>query len=170
VKIKDLKLAVARKNLRISAEKSVAEGKVCKLGIILDDGSKDSVKHFLKLKEDLNLKQHEVKLVFCGKKAVKNDTFECPEISREDFRWNGKVSEKASAFIDAPFEVLVSFTASENKMANFLVSVTRASLKVGREKTSEKTIFDLNISAELSETEIFTEELKKYLKILNTTT
>ncbi len=169
MKIKDLKLAVARKNLRISAENSVAEGKVCKLGIILDDSSEDSVKHFLKLKEDLNLKQHEVKFVFCGKKAVKNDTFECPEISREDFRWNGKVSEKASAFIDAQFDVLVSFTASENKMANFLVSVTRARLKVGREKTSEKTIFDLNISAELSEAGIFTEELKKYLKILNTT-
>ncbi|MCC8361259.1 DUF6913 domain-containing protein [Salinimicrobium sediminilitoris] len=169
MKIKDLKLAVARKNLRIS-ENSVAEGKVYKLGIILDDSSEDTVKHFLKLKEDLNLKQQEVKFVFCEKKAVKIDTFEWPEISREDFRWNGKVSEKASAFIDAQFDVLVSFTASENKMAGFLVSVTRARLKVGREKTSEKTIFDLNISAELSEAEIFTEELKKYLKILNTTT
>ncbi|MCY2687735.1 DUF6913 domain-containing protein [Salinimicrobium sp. TH3] len=169
MKIKDLKLAVAQKNLRISAESSVAEGKVCKLGIILEDGSDESVKQFLKLKEDLNLKQQEVKIVFCGKKSVKNDTFEWPEISREDFGWKGRVSEKASAFIDAQFDVLVSFTASENKMASFLVSVTRARLKVGREKTSEKSIFDLNISAELSEAGIFTEEIKKYLKILNTT-
>lgn len=170
MKIGDIKLAVARKNFRVSAEKSVAESRKCKLGIILDAGREDSLKHFLKLKEDLNLEQHEMNLVICLKKGVKNDLFGYPQITREDIGWTGKTSEQASAFLEAQYDVLVSFTASENKMANFLVSVIRAGLKVGRKNSDKSDIFDLNISAGLSQSEIFTEELKKYLKILKTTT
>ncbi len=72
-------------------------------------------------------------------------------------------------FLSAEYDLLISFTSSENKMADFLVSVSRARLKVGRKKSDENGIFDLNISAELSEPEVFTTELKKYLKILNAT-
>ncbi|WP_029034663.1 DUF6913 domain-containing protein [Salinimicrobium terrae] len=170
MKITDIKLAVARKNLRQTGDNSVAESKECKLGIILDEVNEESIKSFLKLKGDLNLQQHEVNIVSCREKGVKNGTFDYPVISKEDFGWSGKTSQAASAFMAFQYDVLISFTASENKMADFLVSVTRARLKVGRKIPDQNGIFDLTISAGLSEAEIFTEELKKYLKILNTTT
>lgn len=170
MKITDIKLAVARKNLQKVAENSVAKGRKFKIGIILDSVEEGTVKPFLKLKEDLHLEQHEFNLVVCPKKGVKNGIFEYPFITGADFNWNGRISDKASGFLEGQYDVLVSFTASENKMANFLVSVTRAGLKAGRKKRVKNDIFDLYISAELSEPEVFIEELKKYLKILNTTT
>lgn len=170
MKITDIKLAVARKKLQKLAENSVAEGKEYKLGIILDSMEEGFIKPFLKLKEDLHLKQHEINLIICPKKVVKNDIFDYPLISGMDFSWNGRISHQASGFLEAKYDVLVSFTASENKIANFLVSQSRAGLKTGRKIKDKNGIFDLYISAALSEPEIFTEELKKYLKILNTTT
>lgn len=161
---------MARRKLQSLAGNSVAEGNKRKIGVILDVMGDESLSPFLRLGEDLSLEQDEIRLVFSKEKSVKNDIFEHPLISYEDFSWTGKISESASDFLNAQYDVLVSFTSKENKVANFLVSVTRARLKVGRKREGENAIFDLNISAEISEAEVFIHELKKYLKILNTTT
>lgn len=139
------------------------------MGILLEVGDEKALQAFLQLKEELNLQDDDLKMVICREKGVKNDIFEYPFISLKDFSWNGNLSESSSAFLDAEYDVLISFTASENKMADFLVSVTRARLKVGRKKEDGNSIFDLNISADLSTPEVFTGELKKYLRILNKT-
>lgn len=139
------------------------------MGILLEVGDEKSIKTFLQFKDELNLKKDELKIVICREKGVKNDIFEYPHISLKDFSWNGDLNESSSTFLETEYDVLISFTASENKMADFLVSVTRARLKVGRKREDENGIFDLNISADLSSPEVFTTELKKYLKILKKT-
>lgn len=170
MKISDLKIAVARKKLLALAEDSAVAGKSRKLGIILDAEDENTFEAFLRLKQDLSLEEEDFHMVICRERGVKNAIFDTPVISRKDLGWNGRSGEEVSAFLGAEYDVLVSFTASENKMSNFLVSVSRARLKVGRLKEDKKGIFDLNISAELSSPEVFILELKKYLKILNTTT
>ena len=140
------------------------------MAVLLDLSADDALKAFMNLKEDLQLKSEDFRVVHCGKRGAKNDIFEAPVISLQDLGWSGRISEEASAFLNTEYDVFISFTASENKMADFLVSVSRARLKVGRKRSDKNGIFDLNISAELSQPEIFTAELKKYLKILNTTT
>jgi|GEM_PF-6894687 hypothetical protein len=165
-----MRLALARKKLRSQVENTVAEARNCRLGVILDAEDEKAFLPFLKLQQDLSLQQHEVCFVFGRKKGVKNGIFEYPVISNADFSWNGRFSQSASAFLNTQYDVLISFTAEENKLADFLVSVSRARLKVGRKREDKNAIFDLNISAELSEAEVFVHELKKYLKILNTFT
>ena len=168
MKISDIKIAVARKKL-ISSHSS-EDGEERKLGIIIDSEDPGIYKVFLQLKEDLKLKQDDFLLVFCTEKPLKNSIFDAPVIGRKDFGWNGKAGENASAFLNANYDVLISFTAEENKMADFLVSVSRARLKIGRKTEDKKGIFDLNISAALSSPEVFVLEVKKYLKIFNKTT
>lgn len=170
MKISDLKIAVARKKLLALAEGSADAGRSRNMGIILDAENENTLQSFLDLKQDLNLKQEDYKLIFCKERGAKNAIFDTPVISRKDFGWNGKSTEAVSTFLNTEYDVLISFTASENKMANFLVSVSNSRLKVGRLTTDKKGIFDLNISTELSSPGIFITELKKYLKILNTTT
>ncbi len=68
------------------------------MGVILDASGKNSLQAFLQLKEDLQLDRDEVTLVICGKKAVKNDTFDTPVIVLQDLSWNGRISEETSAF------------------------------------------------------------------------
>lgn len=170
MKISDLKIAVARKKLLALAEDSAVAGRARKMGIILDAEDENALAAFLRLKQDLSLEQEDFRLVSCSEKSDKEPVFDIPVISRKDLGWNGRAGEEVLAFLGAEYDVLVSFTASENKLSHFLVSVSRARLKVGRLKEDKKGIFDLNISAELSSPEIFISELKKYLKILNTTT
>jgi len=169
VKISDIKIAVARKKLLGIAEASSGRSTGRKMAILLEVGDERSLNSFFELREELNLQEEDLRIVVCREKGSKNDLFEQPFISLKDFSWNGDLTESSSAFLDVEYDVLISFTASENKMADFLVSVTRARLKVGRKTEDLKGIFDLNISAELSAPEVFTTELKKYLKILKTT-
>lgn len=151
------------------AEDSAIAGRSRQMGIILDAEDETLINSFRELKQDLNLKQEEFRIIICGEKATEKVFFDTPVICRKDFGWNGKSSEEVSAFLNAEYDVVISFTASENKMADFLVSVTRARLKVGRKTEDKKGIFDLNISADISSPEIFKSELKKYLKILKST-
>lgn len=169
MKISDIKIAVARKKLLGIAQASPDRSKNRKIVILLEVGDEKSVNSFFQLREELSLEEDDLRIVICREKGSKNDIFEQPFISLKDFSWNGNLTESSSAFLDAEYDVLISFTASENKMADFLVSVTRARLKVGRKTEDVNGIFDLNISADLSAPEVFTTELKKYLKILKTT-
>jgi hypothetical protein len=169
VKISDLKIAVARKKLLNVAETSAIKTNAFKMGILLEVGDDKALHSFLQLRQELNLQDEDFKIVICREKDVKNAIFEYPFISIKDFSWNGSLKEESAAFLDAAYDVLISFTASENKMADLLVSVTRARLKVGRKKEDEMGIFDLNISSDLSAPDVFTAELKKYLKILKKT-
>ncbi|MHA6280166.1 DUF6913 domain-containing protein [Salinimicrobium sp. CAU 1759] len=136
------------------------------MGIILEAEKDDLLNAFLGLKEDLNFSKEDIQIIICRKAGAKNDIFEYPSLSIKDLNWKGNISEEASTFLKSAFEVLISFTAEGNKMADFLVEVSRADLKVGRKKVDKNGIFDLNISAELTEPKIFTTELKKILPIL----
>ncbi|UZH55311.1 hypothetical protein JRG66_15410 [Salinimicrobium tongyeongense] len=169
MKIQEIRFALARKKWQSQAGNFAGKNRF-QLGLILDAEDEHAVLPFLKLQDDLSLQKQQVSFVFCREKALKNDIFEYPVISNADFGWNGRISEAASAFLNAQYDVLISFTAPENKLAHFLVSVSRAGLKVGRKMDGQNAIFDLNISVEIDEAEVFISELKKYLKILNTTT
>ncbi|WP_324719466.1 DUF6913 domain-containing protein [Salinimicrobium sp. HB62] len=165
MKIEDIKIAFARKKFQGSAP-AVTEGRLKKMGIILEAGNDDLLHPFLELMEDLKLSEEDIQIIICRKAGVKNDLFEYPSISIKDLSWKGNISEEALAFLSSSYEVLISFTAEGNKLADFLVEVGRADLKAGRKKADKNAIFDLNISAELSEPEVFTRELKKYIPIL----
>ena len=168
MKIAEIKIALARRKLLNLASQIVAEGNFRKMGIILEAEENDLLDPFLKLKEDLSFADEDIQILICSKKAAKNDIFEYPSVSGKDLKWNGRISGEASVFLSTSFDVLISFTSEENKIADFLVEVSRAKLKVGRKKVDKKGIFDLNISAALAEPKVFTTELKKYLPILNT--
>ena len=168
MKIEDIKIAFARKKLLKLSSGAVEKNRWRRMGVILEAEEDELLNSFFQLKEDLKFADEDIQIIISRKRGLKSDIFEYPSVSIQDLNWKGSISDEASAFVNSAYEVLISFTAEENKMADFLVEVSRANLKVGRKKADEKGIFDLNISAELSEPEIFTTELKKYLQILNT--
>lgn len=169
MKISDIKIALARKRLQGYADLSAADSKRGKIAVLLEPGDENAVTTFRRFQEELDLQEGDLEIIICHKRGPKNDIFEQPFISLKDFSWNGAWSETSSAFLTANYDVLISFTSAKNKMADFLVSVMRARLKVGRKTQDKNGIFDLNISAELDKPEVFTVELKEYLKILKTT-
>ena len=166
----DLKLAAAQRRhlgVAFSAERIAAEG--ANVAIILDTEEKEILKPFLSLKEKLSAEGKKVRILICREKAATNAISENPSFCREDISWNGKIrNPEALAFLKTKFQVLICFAASENKTAAFVVSVAAADLKFGLlSGEKEQDLHDVAICQPQPDAEVFVEEIKKYIKILN---
>ena len=156
----DIKLLITRKRWRGSKDTSKAAK--ANIGVILDSEDKDLKKYFLNLKQEFNLKEEEFNIMICRTKGVKNGIFDASVFTIQNLRWNGKMDHSGvTSFLETNFDLLISFTEAENKLASFLVSEANANVKVGREQNRDKSL-DFVISTKYNESEIFLQELKRY--------
>ena len=165
----DLKFVTARRIYSadaFSAERFPAEGDIA---IILESEEEDVLKSFLKLKKDFIAEARNVRILICRNKASKNVIFEYPSFGGEDIKWNGKIeNEEVLNFLRTRFQMLICFADSENKSAAFIVSVADAELKLGLDQgKNERDLYDVSICQLKPEADVFVEEIKKYIKILN---
>lgn len=87
--------------------------------------------------------------------------------SPKAFGWNGKIKNPdLEAFINEPYDMLICFYKNQGLQLNLITAASKANLKVGISKEDER-LYDLIIDVELKEINIFKQELKKYLNILN---
>lgn len=171
--ISDLKIGAAYRKgegKSDSIPSTIDVNMITNIGVILDheaDASKDS---FLKWQEELGIPDRDFTILTCKDKRLKTDVFEGLVFTMQDLGWNGKIKNgEVEEFLKRPFDVLVSFTEHDNKLAALLVSLSHARLKVGRNTEKYSDMFDLMISTDADEAAIFLKELKKYLHILNQT-
>lgn len=162
----DAKIRMAKKRLLSSEGSHAVSASGRLLGIILDSEEEALKMPFLELQKKLGIAEENIYFLLCGKKRPENAIFGTAYFAAEDLSWNGRIKNgETEVFFDRSYDLLISFAASENKLAAFAVSVARAGLKVGRQ-SSQKCDFDLLISTD--DPELFTAELEKYLKILKT--
>ena len=166
--ILDAKIKIARKRL-LSSEGARDWNPSGNSMMVIIESEEDELKEaFLKLREHLKISEENFFFLLCPRKTSKNDIFATPCFTAADLNWTGNIkNENLKEFFDKTFDVVVSFAASENKLAAFAVSVAGPGLKVGRESSSQID-FDLLIATQPEEPELFTTELEKYLKILKT--
>ncbi len=87
--------------------------------------------------------------------------------SPKDFGWKGKINNiELQSFLDEPFDVLICFYKKEVLQLNLIAAASKANLKVGISRSDER-LYDLIIDVELKDINIFKQELRKYLTILN---
>ena len=87
--------------------------------------------------------------------------------SPKDFGWKGKINNiDLETFINEPFDVLICYYKNELLQLNHIAAASKANLKVGI-STNDERLYDLIIDVTLKEINIFKQELKKYLNILN---
>ncbi len=87
--------------------------------------------------------------------------------SPKDFGWKGKIKNiDLQNFIDEPYDVLICYYKNELLQLNQITAASKANLKVGISRKDER-LYDLIIDVSLKEINIFKQELKKYLNILN---
>ncbi|MBC2845478.1 DUF6913 domain-containing protein [Winogradskyella flava] len=87
--------------------------------------------------------------------------------SPKDFGWKGKINSiELQSFLDEPFDVMICFFKKELLHLKLITAASKANLKVGISRTDER-LYDLIIDVELKAINIFKQELKKYLEILN---
>jgi hypothetical protein len=87
--------------------------------------------------------------------------------SPKDFGWKGKIKDRdLQNFIDEPYDVLICYYKNELSQLKQITAASNANLKVGISIKDER-LYDLIIDVSLKEINVFKQELKKYLNILN---
>lgn len=81
--------------------------------------------------------------------------------------FSGKVNhEMASVFVKTPFDALLNYYMEDKLLLNLLSVNSKAKFKIGFVGAHE-LMNDLSVKTALKDISIFTEELRKYLPILN---
>jgi len=87
--------------------------------------------------------------------------------SPKDFGWKGKIKNiDLDTFINEPFDVLICYYKKQVLQLDLIAAASKANLKVGISRKDER-LYDLIIDVALKDINIFKQELKKYLNILN---
>jgi hypothetical protein len=141
-----------------------SNGKV-ESALILFDENVD-VEIFELIGRELEFDKQKVKaIIFCDKLNNEVQNFQT-KISKKQFSWFGKVrDEKVRDLINSKFDLLINLTKG-NLYLDYLTVLSNSQFKVGL-SNSDIRLYDFMISTDLEEKTVFSNELKKYLKILN---
>jgi len=113
------------------------------------------------------IEERNISLLVFKNKIKKNETFDYPVFSHKDLSWTAKIAKPdVQEFINKPFDLLIDYFDTE-KTALLLVShLSKASFKVGFSSV-DKRLHHFMIDTNAGNYKVFSDELFKYLKILN---
>lgn len=109
----------------------------------------------------------DIEILVFKDKIKKNETFQYPVFSHKDFSWTATIDKpEIKAFTAKNFDLLINYYDIE-KAALLLVShLSKASFKVGFSAV-DKRLNHFIIATNAENYKVFSDELFKYLKILN---
>ncbi len=85
----------------------------------------------------------------------------------KNFGWNGKINGvELQEFVGLEFDALISYYKEDNLELNLVTALSKANFKIGI-SSKDQRLNDFIINVNPNQTEIFKEELIKYLKVLN---
>ena len=113
------------------------------------------------------INQHDIKILVFKNKIKKNEIFDYPVFSNTDITWLATIDKKEiNDFIATPFDLLINYYDTEKPILLLVSHLSKASFKVGF-SVIDKRINHFMIDINAENYKVFTEELFKYLKILN---
>lgn len=152
----------------LSNVKHLASDKVIKtVGIIFDESYFYEREALVNELIQNGISENAIKILVYKDKVKKNEVFDYPVFSYKDLSWRGTVDKKeVKNFVAEPFDLLINYYDTE-KVPLLLVShLSKAGFKVGF-ASIDKRLNHFMIETNAENYKIFTDELFKYLKILN---
>lgn len=144
-----------------------SSNKVKTIAVLLYKDEFDNFEVFNQYFKELNLSSPKHKVIA----FTKDDKFESSQwethFSPKDFGWKGKInSVDLQSFLDEPYDCLISYYKKDVLELDLITALSKAKFKVGLNRGEER-LYDLIIDIKPNDIEVFKEELKKYLNILN---
>ena len=141
--------------------------KINTVGILVNEEEFLDVSWINSLSKVLDVDQKNLKIIALTKPKSKIPSVYTNTFSVKDLGWKGNVKNKnLKAFIEEDFDLLISYYSSELLPLIFTTASSNAHFKVGINQ-SEENHNDLTIQTSINDTKTFSNELVKYLKILN---
>ncbi|WP_299122366.1 hypothetical protein [uncultured Winogradskyella sp.] len=153
--------------LLATRKSSVSNNKVKTVAVLLNASEFHEFEVFRLYFKELNLTSPKHKIIaFTLDDKLEHNKWNT-HYSPKDFGWNGKIKNiDLDTFINEPYDVLICFYKKEVLQLDLITAASKANLKVGISKSDER-LYDLIIDVDLKEINVFKQELKKYLNILN---
>jgi hypothetical protein len=137
--------------------------KVENILIFVDDASEiSSIKK--EIFQQFKIEENQLTVVVYQQTKIKT---EYPTISPKNFGWYGKLKQEKFPFsLTKKYDLLINYSKVDNLYLNLLLLQMKISFKIGFSHF-DKRFYNLLINCETTNISIFTNEIKKYLTILN---
>ena len=140
---------------------------VATVACIVDMDKFSDAAAFQELRNLLELKPNSIQIIGYKRSADRNGMFSIPFCTDKDLGWNGSVENGDFAeFSGRPYDVLINYYKDDRLMLKLMSTKISARLRVGF-KGVDNAMNDLIFDCQLNDFKTFTNELKKYLEILN---
>ncbi len=137
------------------------------LGVIVDLDEGDKAEQFFELVEDFKLRPNALKIIGYKSYYDKNSPYATPVFSDKDLGWKGQIENSyALEFLSREYDLLINYYTKDNLMLHLMTIKSKARIKVGFAEV-DSSFNDLIISSDIKDFELFKQELKKYLRVLN---
>lgn len=146
---------------------NVSDNKVESIGVIFNLDEIGDFEQFESLATHLKLQPNKLKIIaFSSEKKEKLQS--CGVcFDSNDFGWNGGVKKaELQAFLDTKFDVLISYYQADVTQLKLITVASKSEFKIGLLRTDQR-INDLIIKTNLTEFNVFKDEVFKYLTVLN---
>lgn len=146
---------------------NVDNNKIKSLGVILNFDEIEDFNAFNVLASRLKIHANKIKVIAYTNdlKGVSNSWDSC--FNAKDFGWNGDVKNvELQAFLNESFDVLISYYTKEHLELKLLTASSKSQFKIGVLQ-SDTRLNDIIIKTKIKEVNIFSDEVVKYLTVLN---
>lgn len=155
-------------NRNLAGEKSQPlDGKVETVGILIDESvflKKDALIDALVA---AGIREDYIRILAYRERIRKSDVFNYPIFSHADLNWSGLVEKsEIQAFDKVKFDLLINYFDTEKTPLMLVAQQSAAAFKVGFASV-DKRLNHFMIDTTVDEHQVFTDELIRYLKILN---
>ncbi|WP_458626212.1 DUF6913 domain-containing protein [Winogradskyella sp. PC D3.3] len=154
-------------NLLATRQSTVNNDKVKTVAVLLNTSEFHEFEVFRVYFKELGLTSPKHKIVaFTLDDKLEHNNWNV-HFSPKDFGWKGKIKNlDLDAFINEPFDMLICFYKNDVLQLKMMTAASKAKFKVGISRDDER-LYDLIIDVGIQDINIFKQELKKYLNILN---
>ncbi len=165
--IKDFSLKKIIKKTLPNYEAAASEGKIATVGIVLDETYFKDKEALVKKLTEQGITRGNIQTLSYLDRLKKGEQPDCCHYTPKDITSGGDFSkEDAKAFINTPFDLLISYYDVAKPSLVMATLKSRAKFKVGF-ATVDNRLNSFMIASQAERYDEFADELIKYLKILN---
>lgn len=146
---------------------NVGNNRIKSLGIILNFDEIEDFNAFNVLASHLKIHANKIKVIAYTNDVKNHSNSWDACFNAKDFGWNGEIKNiELRAFLDESFDVLISYYSEEHLELKLLTASSKSQFKIGILQ-SDTRLNDIIIKTKIKEVDVFSDEVVKYLTVLN---
>lgn len=165
--LKNFLLKRKLKNSLSNVNNNSSSGAIKTVGILIDESYFNDKKGLIEELVKNNIQEDNISLLVYKDKIKKSEQIDAASFSWKDVSWSGAIEKpEVQQFLSQNFDMLISYYDVEKAPLFLITQQSKALFKVGF-STIDKRLNHFMINTNAENYQVFSNELFRYLKILN---